>query len=930
MKTKIYILFFMTFFWLANLANANVDVTNISTFRYDCTANWWILYTDFNLWGHHHYKRSYKIDNPWIIEIADSNHTTVSKNSNVSIDGCNFVPSSCNITTTWAWKYITWSDTDYKTILIETDLNIDKVNNTINIDWKSHWTWSSLKITYSWNTYDFSWDDVSIDMQDNKIVLDVDWDKKTIINFSNNTYDSQKEFYYFISSDNKTIILKRKSFKRINTWTTISSNAPQIFEANSWSNPGFTLSSNKDAKWPDYTTWLNFWDYTQHYYTTTKVKIHPVTIKCSTTEYSDGKQSELSSESFNGTLAWIIQSVYDGTNMKINWWLPDKMFADANLNISWIYYKIVWEVWWVKDKVNWVTLTIKKDTFTKWVSTISISEKWINDREFWNLPFNLKVKTATCEKWNEASCVSATSIPADNYWLEMLFTYNWVKVWEPLATWLIIKANNDYTKVWAISSITSWGNFANNSDNYSICQNITDSYGNTYPNIGNIDISLSWNWFYLDQINNTWEWLDIYNNTFNNSKICFNIKSYSPGSKNIIFNSVLPTYNLNWDIAWYKQISLTKNITFLKPFIWDLSITNASKKLEIGPSLNLLLSVSKKSDLENYSIKDFSSNFILWDTTNHEFTTWPDTIAGGNNLKYNFTIDAKTNAWVNIAPSLTVKPIIYYNLEWKEIKYYLGKTEYIWDDSIGLTWVAWISWIKVVGTSQTSGKSATTNNIVNFSDLSKSTLRATVKKNASIITKWLTSWKLSNWVIYYNWDKKISDIDLTWVETLVIKNWNLIINQNINKEKFGIIITRDDNSKTNLGNIYITPSVSYIKASIYADWWLISSNSSWVPYTSDTDERTNSLDKQLVIKGSTLTRNTIGWAVKWDSGKYILPGWEQTSDFNKAMMYDLNYLRRWNEWWELNKTLNNNNSNNVVIIYNSTIQTNPPKWFTAN
>ena len=48
------------------------------------------------------------------------------------------------------------------------------------------------------------------------------------------------------------------------------------------------------------------------------------------------------------------------------------------------------------------------------------------------------------------------------------------------------------------------------------------------------------------------------------------------------------------------------------------------------------------------------------------------------------------------------------------------------------------------------------------------------------------------------------------------------------------------------------------------------------------------------------------------------------------MIYDLNYLRRSNNLWDSNKTLNNNNSDNVVIIYNSSIQTNPPKWFTSN
>ncbi|MDD5213671.1 MAG: hypothetical protein PHG82_04570 [Candidatus Gracilibacteria bacterium] len=932
MKTKIHILLFLfSFFGILNITNANVDVTNASTFRYDCTAAGGILHTDFSLGGHHHYKRDYKIDNPGVIEIADSNHTTVSKNSNISIDGCNFVPTSCNITANGNWEYLTGSDIDYKTILIETDLAILKTDNTINIDGKSHGNGSSLKITYGGNTYDFSGDNVSIDMQNNKIILDVNGDKQTIYSFTNNVYASQNEFYYSVSSDNKTIILKRKSFKRVNTGTTKSTASMNTFEAYAGTNLGFTLSSNKNARGPGYTTGLNFWDYTQDYYTTTKVNVYPVNINCSLTEYSDGKTNELNSESFNGTLAGISQSVFSGDNMKINGLAADKMFADSNVNIAGIYYQVVGEIGGVKDKVNQVTLTIKKDEFTKWVSTINIPTKGISDRDFGNLAFVLKDKTSTCSDGTEASCLTTTSIPSDNYGMEIIFKYNGNNI-GALASGLLIKANNDYTKIGAINSITSGGTYANNSDNYNLCQNITDSYGNTYANLGNIDVNISGNGFYLDQINNSGEGLDIYNNTFNNSKICFNVKSYSPGSKNLVFNAIVPTYNINGDISGHKQISFIQNIIFNKPFTGDLSITNASKKLEIGPSLNALLSISQKSSLSTYSINDFSSSFKLADTTNHEFTTGPSLVSSTNNLKYNFTIDAITNAGVNIAPSISINPEISYVLDGKNIKYNLNSTINPLDlNKIFLSGTAGISGIKVVGTSQTTGKATTTNNIVNFSDLSKSTMRSTIKRNASIITKGLIEGKVNNGVEYFNGDKKLSQIsNLSSVETLIIKNGNLIIDQNISKSKFGIIVTRDDNSKINIGNVYIIPGVTYISAVIYSDGGVISANDSGIPYSSDTDTRTNDLSKQLLIKGSLFTRNTIGGAVKGSTGKYILPGGASTSDFNQAMMYDLNYVRRSNDGWDLNKILNNNNSNNVVIIYNSSIQINPPIGFSSN
>lgn len=934
MKTKIYkILAFLTTIFIFNIANANVDVTNSFWYTYDCNSDWWILHTTFNLGWHHLYKRDYKIDLPWIIEIADENHITTSKNLNVSISWCNYKINSCNIFTYWEWKD-TNNDKDFFNLSIETDWNISKNNNIIEISWKN-WNNSSLKTTiiYSWKEYNFNWNSVFIELNEENIKLN----NKIIEFFTNKIYNWTKEFYYEISNDNKNIFLKRKIFKRINTWTTRSSNnVYDTFEAYKWNNVGFALSSNKDTQGPDYTTWLNYWDYTQHYYTTTKVKLYSVDLWCNKEEYSDW-ETHVNIDSFDWTLSWIIEPEFSWP-VKINWecqkfnWTCSnssnwsiKIFSTDKIALDGLRYSQVWEIWWNKIWVDSIEFTLKKrDQLTYLKKKINISKKtgiwdfWVlnfNDFEILNWSDNLLTKT-----WN--------------YWVELVL-YSWNQIVWTYSFPLIIVPNYEYTKTRTLEKVWNlW--FANNSDNYNFCQNITDSFWNKYNNLWDIDVEILWNWFYLNQVNNIWEWLNIYNKTFNDSKLCFSVKSYSPWENNITFYSNFKKYDLDWNFVWNKQINITENISFLKPFITnDFSIINANKKLEIWPSLNMNLEIMPKSILKDYSINDFSNNINLWDTINHEFTKQPVSIQN-NNLKYSFTIDAKTNNWIDVAPSIVLdkNPIISYIIDWKSIKYYVNKsTNPNNNDKLSLSWVKWISGIKVVWTSQTTWKSDATNNIVNFSDLSKSTLRASVKKNTSIITKWLSAWKLSNWVIYYNWDKKTSAIQSEiWfsnIETLVIKNWNLIIDQNNlwwNKDKFWIIVTRDDNSKTNLWNIYITPWVTYIKSSIYADWWIISSNNSWIPYTSDTDERTNILNNQLIIKWSILTRNTIWWAVNawW---KYILPGWETTTDFNSAMIYDLNYLRRSNNWWDSNKLLNNNNSNNVVIIYNSLIQTNPPKWF---
>ncbi|MDD4151924.1 MAG: hypothetical protein PHR68_04885, partial [Candidatus Gracilibacteria bacterium] len=673
-------------------------------------------------------------------------------------------------------------------------------------------------------------------------------------------------------------------------------------------------------------------DYTQHYYTTTKVKLYSVDLGCNQEEYSDGDKN-INVDSFDGTLSGIIEPKFSGP-VKVNGECQKfngacsesnngsiKIFSTDKITLDGLKYSQVGEIGGNKIGVDSIEFTLKKrDQLTYLKKKINITKKTsvgdfgilnFNDFEILNGSDNLLTKIG-------------------NYGAELIL-YSGDQIVGTYSFPLIVAPNYEYTKVGTLEKNGN-GGFANNLDNYSFCQNITDSFGNKYNDLGDIDVDILGNGFYLDQINNIGEGLNLYNKTFNDSKLCFSVKSYSPGNKNITFYSNFKKYNLDGNFIGNKQINIDENISFLKPFITsDFSITNANKKLEIGPSLNMNLEIIAKSILKDYSINDFSNNINLLDIVNHEFIKQPLSIQN-NNLKYSFTIDAKTSNGIDAAPSIILdkNPIISYIIDGKNIKYYVNKsTDSNNDDKLSLSGVKGVSGIKIIGTSQTSGKSATINNIVNFSDLSKSTMRAIVKKNAAIITKGLTAGKIVNGVIYYNGDKKISDINLSGVETLIIKNGNLIIDQNnlgLNKDKFGVIVTRDDNSKTNLGNIYITPGVTYIKSSIYADGGIISSNDSGIPYMSDTDERTNDLDKQLVIKGSILTRNTIGGAVN-AGGKYILPGGETTTNFDTAMIYDLNYLRRFNIGWESNKSLNNNNSNNVVIIYNSLIQTNPPKGF---
>ena len=122
MKTlkNIIILLFIIFFniWIQNV-NANVDQTNAFTFKYDCIDWEWILKADFNLWWHHHYYRQYKINKPWIVEISDTKHTTISKTTGISIDWCNYQPTTCDIDNEWNWEYLEGKDENEITLNIE-------------------------------------------------------------------------------------------------------------------------------------------------------------------------------------------------------------------------------------------------------------------------------------------------------------------------------------------------------------------------------------------------------------------------------------------------------------------------------------------------------------------------------------------------------------------------------------------------------------------------------------------------------------------------------------------------------------------------------------------------------------------------------------------------------------------------------------------
>jgi len=387
-------------------------------------------------------------------------------------------------------------------------------------------------------------------------------------------------------------------------------------------------------------------------------------------------------------------------------------------------------------------------------------------------------------------------------------------------------------------------------------------------------------------------------------------------------------YHFKKPFIWELKATIDGNNWNFKPAIWTLT----NYKLEPGESAwqteLSLNNINWDYNLLNFKneieIKDRDTNLEIQDLT----LTWWINLTNISWTEFVARINTSASATGVTTPWLQINlPTIEYKLDWADIKYKLS----LWENAEDITpiFIIWSEfiWLKVVWPQQWEWKWNITWQKSNFSDLTKLEMRWEIRKNAYNLIKSMTSGQISNWVKYVEWDVTLS-WSITAFETLIVKNWNVIINWDLNSDwnKLWIIVLQDwydsETSFPKEWNVYVNNNVWYIDWIIYADGWFISSDA-WIPYTEDSVKRTNDLKNQLVLKWSLFTRNTIWWAIlAW--WYYVLPWWKNINDFDKAMIYDLNYIRRW-EW--VSSNINMNNIDPFVIIYNSEIQTNPPKWF---
>lgn len=516
--------------------------------------------------------------------------------------------------------------------------------------------------------------------------------------------------------------------------------------------------------------------------------------------------------------------------------------------------------------------------------------------------------------------------------------------------WELVKisTNKDSSSSWKTDSSTwksstSWDSdstswvYANYNDEYSYKVNIKDKYWNP------VDPSFIWD------VKQDCTWYTPCENLKDKMKILnklnwdFSVISAEPGEFTESFKLKVFLWAQNW-----KKTTNTKDL-----FVPNAWISTASF---ISPIILQRIDVYSKEKQENKIVEKKAAWPEIWKNQKYEFIlkdvwlkwsriSWwkveldkwlTEFLFEATDFKIikltrvleNFGSNLNAKIWFDwILSVLKEKEVLKQNLlktkNDVKISYNISSSKWSVNTIYDLNQVSlWTCernhlWAKIIWNIQSSWKAEITGQKANYTDISKSDLSAIIVKNASNFIRNIKSNTVSNWVKYVNWDFTL-DSTINY-ETIIIKNWNLLINKNLDKSIW-IIVLNDGTDKTKW-NIFVTNNVTKINAFIYAEWTFRSAKN--LSGSSYSDEE---LTKSLDFKWSLFSRNTIWWAVdvwQW----FFLPGWIKTTDFNEAQKYDLNFIRKvplvCDDVNGMDLT-----TYNIKIEYDPKIQTNPPKLFT--
>ncbi|MEF2174974.1 MAG: hypothetical protein V3575_00770, partial [Candidatus Absconditabacteria bacterium] len=383
---------------------------------------------------------------------------------------------------------------------------------------------------------------------------------------------------------------------------------------------------------------------------------------------------------------------------------------------------------------------------------------------------------------------------------------------------------------------------------------------------------------------------------------------------------------------------------FNKIFVGSLGVidlNNQPDDFRVGAQIILQLLVSKLSgNPKNHLISNYKSTIRLSPSQDFVIQNMTGERDLNTNPKIDFTVNYKGKNQMGDVDVFT-RPIVTYTINGADITYYLTNTKDVQvEDEIVLN-SGKFSPIKIVGQFQSKGKQFLTLQDKNTTNLSTVEIQSIIRKQAYSLTNGLSDNSINNGVKLKVGNVKLSslinEISSGKIQTLIVKNGNFIfdVDLKLTKSSFGLIVFKDTNDYNlltlNEGNIIVNSNVKSIDAIMYADGAVISADESGKVFTTNDSYRTTQLNSQLIINGSLFTKNTIGGGILGESGEYVLPGGKTTKDLDAAILYDLNYLRRSNRGCDKNSngtcTDKGEYVEPLVIIFNSILNSNPPKGF---
>jgi hypothetical protein len=436
----------------------------------------------------------------------------------------------------------------------------------------------------------------------------------------------------------------------------------------------------------------------------------------------------------------------------------------------------------------------------------------------------------------------------------------------------------------------------------------------------------------------------------------------SPGSYKIVIpniRSVSPfaisngSLQLNYSLNWISDSMLLRNINyhFTKPFYGILRAYDDNKATwtanpNVGTSYDYRLDIFGTANVSSIptNTKILPSNISTSNTSQVvEAVVIESATLATKDIRFKGRINTNTsNSSESLTtPTVRVSPLeISYGLSGRSVKYLLtSTTDPVTTPFIELWWSNFIG-IRVVWQIQGSSKAALTSGRQDalYFKAEQSAVRNDIRKNIATTTRARTSWTIVNGVKYITWDYTLTTSDITdsEIETIVVDGGNLTIKDNIAKKPktfWLVVLLHKDKTKSVLesGNILISKNVTSINGLLYADGALFSTDESGDIFDKDVATRNTALNQQLIINGSIITTNSIWWATNLSWGKSV--GLEGTTEFEQAMIYDLNYFRKDAVWCDKNSDGDCSDAGEypepMVVIYDPRVISSPPKGFTV-